>query len=54
MVRRLKKLLARPTSGMGQTQQQLQYWNLIHLRLGHRRRHRKVLLQEINDVFVVP
>jgi hypothetical protein len=38
MVRRLKKLLARPTSGMGQTQQQLQYWNLIHLHLGHRRR----------------
>jgi len=41
MVRRLKKLSARPTMAMGQTQQQLQYWNLIHLHLGHRRRRRE-------------
>jgi hypothetical protein len=38
MVRRLTKLSARPTMGIGQTQQQLRYWNLIRLHLGPRRR----------------
>lgn len=41
MVRRLTKLSVRPTMGMGQTQQQVQYWNLIRLHLGHRRHRDK-------------
>ena len=43
MVRHLKKLSARPTMSIGQTQEQLRYWNLIHLHLGHRRRRREPL-----------
>ena len=38
MVHRLTKLSAHPTMSVGPTQQQLQFWNLIHLHLGHRRR----------------
>jgi hypothetical protein len=41
MARRLKKLSARPTVGMGQIQRQLQYWNLIHRHLGRRRPRRE-------------
>lgn len=45
MVRRLRKLSTRPTVGMGQIQQQLQYWNLIHLHLGHPHRRREFFRQ---------
>ena len=47
MVRRLTKLTARPTMGIGQTQQQLQYWNLIHLHLGLHR-HRGEFFRPLN------